>query len=114
MFSSKKDTPNFETSAASISQHYTLDFQDVKKAYADKPDSLTTHFNALADADHRRTKDIAWAVGLALTGFGLLIVALPVYFAVKQHQKINEIGRTVRDEISRSKALPPATPPPAP
>jgi hypothetical protein len=104
-------TEEFNRRAWDIGVQYSLNAEDIRAAYADKPESLATAFNAMNDAKHRRNWNIGWTV--AAVALFWPVAPLPGYFAYKRHKDVEEVGKQVGYEVSRyqaAKKQPPAGP----
>ena len=97
---------DFEAAAANISADLVLDYNDIKGAYANKPESLTQLFNGMEANRKQRNWNIGWTV-LAIALFWL---AAPVagYFAYQRHEKVKAAEKSIRAEVVRFKAALPA------
>jgi hypothetical protein len=101
----------FEKNAWDIAVQSECDVHDVKAAYADKPEGLKQVFNAMTAAKEARNENIAWAIAALV--FIPILTPLPAYFAYKRQQELEGVGKQVKFEIERFKALPPPEPKPA-
>ena len=97
---------DFETAAARISIQLDLDYKEVKGAYADRPETLTSIFNAMEANRRQRNWNIGWTILAAPIIWPIALVT--GYYAFKRHEKVNEAQRSVQAEILRFKngALP--------
>jgi hypothetical protein len=107
----------FNSNAQSIAKEFVLDVEEVKAAYAQKPDSLSTLFNTMSEAKHRRNFHAGAAiVGGIITVASLptIVVGLPVvplavagYCGWRFQSKtntLNAVKDTVKGQISTSKS----------
>ncbi len=106
---------SFETQALEVSKQYDLALDNVKDAYAAKPDKLSTMFNQMTDARHKRN---LWSVATLVTSPLVLTfspaAALPAvtgYLTYKNQSALNWVGSEVRSDVAKA---PPAPPPSAP
>jgi hypothetical protein len=104
-------TEEFNRRAWEIGVQYSLNSEDIRAAYADKPESLTTAFNTMSDSKNRRNWNIGWTVAAVVLFWPA--APIPAYFAYKRHQEVEEVGKQVGYEVDRfnaAKKQPPANP----
>ena len=101
---------DFNEIAGAIAEAYTLDVNDVKKAYEKKPQVLDDLFNVMKTEKEARGKNVRNAAILGVLSFAFLPVAVAVVFPLRsyhEHSKqLEQIGKTVRDEISKNNPAP--------
>lgn len=98
---------DFAKHSADIAGQYTIDLDELQKAYENKHDSLSTYYTAMMNARTNRWIMAAMAVATAAfverRGAGILGagIALAVfgYAAYRSHQKVQEVGVAVNNEI---------------
>jgi hypothetical protein len=97
---------DFDSNAKALAERFLLDANDVKKAFADKPESLSAYFNAATQASYDRTRNAKW-------GVAWLILCWPVTFynayrvGTTWHD-LYKIEKTLQGDVARVKGLPPA------
>jgi len=103
---------NFEQQAGALAEMYTLDAGEVKQAYQNRPDSLSSHFNAASGAEEDKQKYVkhAWvsAIGGCFFPPVWIYTAYAAYKVYENDNKMKEVGGVVRNKVSEFKAKPPA------
>jgi hypothetical protein len=102
----------FEKRAWEIAVQFDFDAEEVRAAYAEKPESLKAAFNKMSEAKSCRNSNIGWTVAAII--FAPVLTPLPVYFAWKRHQEVQRVGQQVGFELDRFRRAPKQLPPPVP
>lgn len=94
----------FDEAVDWLADKYSLDIEDLKVAYEEKPESLVSHFNAASAANSRRNRLIGWSVFW-------LIVFPPVAIytgivAYMEHQKVDKVSKRLENHVRKFAQLP--------
>jgi len=88
---------SFERAAIGTSQMFAASLHDVRGAYENKKDSLTTLFDAAAKAKSDRNSWLGWSVVWAI--FIPPVMAYTLYKAFDQHQDLSNLKKEVTREV---------------
>jgi hypothetical protein len=97
-----ENTELFNRHASALAEQFVLDTADIRKAYENKPESLTSLYNTMSAATTNRGQNIFWGVVALLT---IPPVAIwPGYLLYQKYSKLSDVKRAITTEVAFSKS----------
>jgi hypothetical protein len=90
----------FESNAVAVASQFSIDLDSIKKAYADKPESLSAAFNTMSEAKSDRNRWIGWSVAWLI--FVPPIMLYTGWKAYEANEKLSGVKNMVNNEVLKS------------
>jgi len=86
--------------AKGMAAAFSMDADDIKEAYKDKPDSLTAHFDTVAQAKENQIWYAGWGILWAVVA--LPVALYPAYRLWQIRNTLGSIEKTVRGKVENT------------